>query len=129
MVFLLLLGLTKCSATNTDYLQRVDALETPCNFVGDNIATLQKLLEEADLCDEDWEKDTQDYIDRLKDQNGLLEDMNSKEYQNIYQAQVTLLSALEDFYETQSKEDLKDLEEATKEYQKLYQENCRGKGV
>jgi hypothetical protein len=126
VVFLLFFGLRSCT-NNTEYLQRMDALEDTCAFPKDNINRLFDLLERADICStDDWFSDYDDYIIRITEQNELLIDIKSEKHQDIYDVQVKLLDAMENFRDKQNEETLTKLQEEVENYQGLYSGICKG---
>jgi hypothetical protein len=125
IIILLFFGLKSC-ATKSEHLERLEMLEDECSFPRDNINRLFDLLERSDLCENAWFLDFDDYITRISNQNEDLVDMKSEKHQDIYDIQVKLLDAMENFRDEQSEENLTELQEVVTDYDDLYRNICKG---
>lgn len=128
LVMILVLSFTLVRCEDNGYLQRVEALEDTCTFSNRNISALHDLLERSDLCSERWFEDYQDYMDRLIEQNEILETMDTKRAKEIYPIQVKLVNVLKNFYDNQSEGTLKDLQKQVEKYHDYHKGICKGEG-
>ncbi|MFV0393969.1 MAG: hypothetical protein ACK5LC_06190 [Coprobacillaceae bacterium] len=126
-IAILLFALVSCD--NNGRMEMLEALEDTCTFSTRNLHSLEDLLERSDLCSDKWFKDFKDYINRIEEQNELLDTMKSKRAKEIYPLQVNLLEALNDFYENQDDKTLKTLKDKVESYQGYHQGLCKGEGV
>ena len=131
LIILLLLIVQRCAHQESNNqkieAQKIEALKEPCQIIKLNLVDLEELLNRSDLCSEEWFKDYNNYLDRVKDQNRILkneEDLISKE---LLILKIELQESLKEFYLKQDEATINDLKNKIEGYNNYYMINCEEK--
>lgn len=118
IVVLLLFAVSRCSDTNIDK-KKEETINNVEQLVSNNINDLNSLLKRSDLCSEDWNKDLDFYIERINEQNSLLQKKTDEVSVEVYLLQVTLYHELVSFKSNQNINNIDKLENAYNSYLRL----------